>query len=408
MSNSHIPPELITNILSHLPVKSLARFLSVSRQWYDLISDSGFVKKHLNRSVETNRDRTIILLEHDGSHCGNGFSFNFDDDEDQFCNAVKMYPPLQHCDILDCCDGLVCLLKGREEVVIWNPLLRKYRKLPSDKPKGVTDFWFPQFAFCHDHQNDDYKVLRLLFHYNDLPIEIKVYSLKSQRWKKVEEQWPNKEICHWESVSLNGAVHWLVADYGVLDKESLLAFDLASEKFKLYTTPVSPDLNQETRLEVLGGHLCFLVNVFEEYNDVWFMKEYGVDSSWTRIYKIERDAVTWDFERFEYYKPLMFSKNGKKVLLEEHWNNNAILVDHVVEKIHSKNLIWYDIEKKQGKRVQNWSFPDAFRTATCIGSLLLLDGDNVIDPWQRNASQSEGLNLLLKAVDELENEMLEG
>ena len=207
-----------------------------------------------------------------------------------------------------------------------------------------------------------------------------MYSLKSLRWKKVEEHWPNKEICHWESASFNGVVHWLVSDFGVLDKESLLAFDLASEKFKLYTTPVSPDVDQETRLEALGGYLCFVVNVYGEYNDVWVMKEYGVESSWTQIYKIEKVAVPWDFE---YYKPLMFSKNRKKVLLEEHWNSNPFPIEYDVEKIHSKNLIWYDIEKKQGKRVQNWSFPDAFRTATCIGSLLLLDGDSVIDPWQR-------------------------
>ena len=94
-------------------------------------------------------------------------------------------------------------------------------------------------------------MLRLaLFHYNELPIEIKVYSLKSQRWKKVEEQWPNKEICHWESASLNGVVHWLVADFGVLDKESLLAFDLASEKFKLYTTLVSPDFDHVMELKI--------------------------------------------------------------------------------------------------------------------------------------------------------------
>ena len=73
-------------------------------------------------------------------------------------------------------------------------------------------------------------MLRLaLFHYNDLPIEIKVYSLKSQRWKNVEEQWPNKEICHWES---------------------LLAFNLASEKFKLYTTPVSPDFDHVMELKI--------------------------------------------------------------------------------------------------------------------------------------------------------------
>ena len=88
------------------------------------------------------------------------------------------------------------------------------------------------------------------FHYNDLPIEIKVYSLKSQRWKKVEEQWPNKEICHWESASLNGVVHCLVANFGVLDKESFLAFDLASEKFKLYTKQVSPDFDHVMELKI--------------------------------------------------------------------------------------------------------------------------------------------------------------
>ena len=73
-------------------------------------------------------------------------------------------------------------------------------------------------------------MLRLaLVHFNDLPIEIKVYSLKSQRWKNVEEQWPNEEICHWES---------------------LLAFNLASEKFKLYTTPISPDFDHVMELKI--------------------------------------------------------------------------------------------------------------------------------------------------------------
>mgnify|MGYP007088590360 CR=1 FL=1 len=45
-------------------------------------------------------------------------------------------------------------------------------------------------------------------------------------------------------------MHWLVADFGVLDKESLLAFDLASEKFKLYTMPVSPDFDHVMELKI--------------------------------------------------------------------------------------------------------------------------------------------------------------
>ena len=47
------------------------------------------------------------------------------------------------------------------------------------------------------------------------------------------------------------------------------------------------------------------------------------------------------------------------------------------------SLIWYDIKKKRGKKVKNRSFPKRFKTATWIESLLLLDGNNVIDPRQK-------------------------
>ena len=45
-------------------------------------------------------------------------------------------------------------------------------------------------------------------------------------------------------------MHWLVADFGMLDKESLVAFDLAIEKFKLYTTSVSPDFDYVMELKI--------------------------------------------------------------------------------------------------------------------------------------------------------------
>ena len=49
---------------------------------------------------------------------------------------------------------------------------------------------------------------------------------------------------------MNGVVHWLVADFGMLDKESLLAFDLASKKFKLYTMPISPNFDHVMELKI--------------------------------------------------------------------------------------------------------------------------------------------------------------
>ena len=92
----------------------------------------------------------------------------------------------------------------------------------------------------------------------------------------------------------------------------IVSFDLATEKFHVFKTPSQGTWREH--LEVLGGHLCFIsMDPYGQMNFVWMMKEYGVDSSWTRIYKIEKDTVplTCDF-----CKPVMFSKD-KKLVLEE-------------------------------------------------------------------------------------------
>ena len=107
--------------------------------------------------------------------------------------------------------------------------------------------------------------------------------------------------------------------------ECLLAFDLAKEKFRLFKTPVRQEIELVTRLEVLKGCLV--------------------------------DERIWGSE---------FLENDKKVLLEMHQYN------------HTK-LVWYEIEKKRGERVKIQNLPVSFRTAICCGSLLLLDGDNLID-----------------------------
>ena len=162
--------------------------------------------------------------------------------------------------------------------------------------------------------------------------------------------------------------------------ECLLAFDLATEKFRVFKTPVQKEFELVTYLEVLKGQLFFIVSpdfeteIGHDYNDVWLMKEYGEESSWTWIYKIVQRSVPWTFK---YCKPLMFSENDKKVLLEMRQYNRK-------RQYNRTKLVWYDIEKKKGERVKIQKIPDSFETAICVGSLLLLDGDDVIDPAEQN------------------------
>ncbi|KAK4589630.1 hypothetical protein RGQ29_020274 [Quercus rubra] len=257
-SNSHIPLELTLNILHHLPVKSLVRFLCISKQWRHLISSQDFIKKHLKLSIESNRDCGIILRHYDDSDFLR-FLFAPLSDNNQFGNAVEIHSALQ-LHILHHCDGLVCLSNEKDEVAIWNPLIRKYRKLPREPVEKRSGFEHSTraFAFGHDPQNDDYKVLRVVEFYNAKrhlkEFEVKAYSLKAQSWKKVEEQWPYKKLSlNPGSASLNGAVHWLV-DAPQSKIESLIAFDLATEKFRFYKAPDQPDDEERVfpALEVLG------------------------------------------------------------------------------------------------------------------------------------------------------------
>lgn len=105
-------------------------------------------------------------------------------------------------------------------------------------------------------------------------------------------------------------------------------------------------------------------------SNVWTMKEYGEPSSWTHIYEIEKPCTFAC-----YYKPLTFSNDSKKLVLEEALKE---LLQEVLEAVISR--VFQD--EKDGVR----DFLDLIlettlisnKTATCTRSLLLLEGDNVV------------------------------
>ncbi|XP_059446653.1 F-box protein CPR1-like [Corylus avellana] len=385
---SILPPDLITEILLRLPVKSLIRFQCVSKPWQAQINGRAFIRIHLDFSIVGNIERHLIFMER-GRQLPRNFSGVRFNDDDRFEEAlVNIHQPLldagQYTYIVNYCNGLVCFHNYEGEIVIWNPLIRRYKKLPFE-PVGFTDYDLsssPSLAFGHDPVNDDYKVMRVHEFYRKIDaksaIEVKVYSLRAHSWKSVEEEWPKEySSADPSSMSLNGAFHWLVDPFsGSLHRQTLLAFDLATEKFKTYTIPVQSTDDCSLGLEVLKGCICVCVNVNLTLNDVWVMKEYEVVSSWTRLYTIVQGAVPWTFD---YCKPLVYSKDGKKVLMEQ----------------DLEHLFWYDIEEKRGTRVEFGGMPDLFETAICVGSLVLLDdGDRV------NNNPSDGPNLLIEAMEE--------
>ena len=364
MKMTTLPQELIAEILSLLPINPLVRFQCVSKLWFALINDSYFIKLHLNRSKER-----ILILE---TNPPDDYSMVDISNEDQFGTAVNIKHPLynlQNTELVDSCNGLVCIRNidnEVEEMVIWNPLIRKYKKLPS-KPVEKFHCTF-HLAFGYDQVNDDYKVLRFVKHLGGLRDErriysLEVYSLREHCWRMAEEEWPIEEpytLLTPASFS-NGAFHWVVT-YGETHlKKDHVTFDLSTEKFRVQAFLVNSSFKARFNLVDLGGWLCAF---FPDLCEVWVMKEYGESSSWTLLYAVE--------QAFSNYKPLVFSHDGEEVLTGE------ILGPY--SRAESFCLYWYDIKRKTRKIVKIENVPDLYAPIICVGSLLLLDanGDNYL------------------------------
>ncbi|KAJ6371607.1 hypothetical protein OIU77_002006 [Salix suchowensis] len=164
-----LPSEIISDILSRLPVKSLVRFKCVSKTWCSLISHPGFAKEHLKRAKEdTNANHYKIFLSAD-PHLSIDPEAFFDADENLLTAQLNF--PASYSDrnsrieILGSCNGLVCGLSHRNPLIyIWNPSTRESRELaiPSSRelaiPGSSEDSAF--YGFGYDVKLDDYKIVR--------------------------------------------------------------------------------------------------------------------------------------------------------------------------------------------------------------------------------------------------------
>ena len=310
---------------------------------------------HLNRSKE----RFLILETDEGNHSIVNFS-----GEDQFGAAVNIKYPLLNLNnpnIEASCNGLICIRNYDnevEEIVIWNPLIRKYKRLPS-KPRGNCR---TLLAFGYDQVNDDYKVLRSVELEWDKKYSHEVCSLREMSWRMVEEEWPIEAPFKiwWPTHSSNGAFHWAITyETATHLKIDHLTFDLSTEKFRVQAFPINCSIETQVNLMDLGGWLCAF---FPKLCEVWVMKEYGVSSSWTLLYAAKPSPTSKIL-------PLVFSHDGEEVLTVK------LKVFHFFSFLY-----WYDIKRKIKRIVQIQNIPQVlYLPYVCVESLLLLDADGCND-----------------------------
>ncbi|XP_059277292.1 F-box/kelch-repeat protein At3g23880-like [Lycium ferocissimum] len=329
-TNPTLPPELITEILSRLPVKSLLKFRSVSKSWLSLISTPQFINTHLILSTSNNnKDYTHHMLTLNiTAPTYSLYEYSLQDitlkslfyesvteplDLDYPMQSNGLYKKLHnYLWIVGSVNGLICLAIEKYDLVLWNPSIRKYKKLPDSRPTLMKADCCPLYGFGYDEFHDDYKVVGVFLKYGGDQVEVKIYSLQSDSWKSVDDR-PTRHLLNISGKFVNGKLYWVTCRdiFNMYKDWNIISIDLADEKWGKVEQPSYGEGYFELKLGVFGSDLSVLCDNLVTHVDVWVMKEYGVKESWTKMFTIKYpDDPFVDYD-YLFFPPSFISSKGE-------------------------------------------------------------------------------------------------
>ncbi|VFQ67495.1 unnamed protein product [Cuscuta campestris] len=295
-----LPEDIIRNILSRIPAKSLIQFQCVSKQWRTLIKTPSFVAENLCRQSP------CLLFQ--GELCLLDCKMTLRKVRDP-----HLVSGLDSHRIMPSVNGLICLKISRTAFCVWNPAIGELRMAPKviGPYKGHSNVGFGFGPIIND-----YKVVILWC--DDFPCYAQVYSLTSGSWKVVEceilegirlyPEWTRP------SVTAKGSIFWL----GRKDDGDII---VSLELFTLIPVPVIADPVWWRRLVVYENKLALFIEHRLSENsksiDLWVREEGNVASSslgerwtWTKKYNTTLPRKV---------DPLTIWKNGIVCKVYEGW-----------------------------------------------------------------------------------------
>ncbi|CAK8542447.1 unnamed protein product [Lathyrus sativus] len=367
-----LPEDLITELLSFLPVKSLIRFKCVNNSWRTLISDSTFVKLHLKKSATQNPMFTLIT-HHMKFIPGVSLFVNYsvvpypirtllDNPAVPLFDDPYYYVKNKGCSkVIASCNGLILLTGDFFNGIykefwfrLWNPATKTI-----SKEIGCFNFEKPfRFGFGCDDSANTYKVVASRYIRKQRTTEVRILSLDDDVWRDIES-FPVVPLYldhagykiyggaydgMYSGVYLSGALNWLAIHNNIdyhryiiknitVEDFVIVSLDLRTEMFNQYLLPRGFDEvpPSEPTIGVLGGFLCFSYCYKKSDFVIWQMKKFGVEDSWTQLFKISYQNLQIDYDINDdtkfYFKlmPLLLSKDGDTLVLKSNKEYQAIL-----------------------------------------------------------------------------------
>ncbi|KAJ6859828.1 hypothetical protein NC651_036209 [Populus alba x Populus x berolinensis] len=260
-----LPEDLITKILSWLPVKALLQFKCVCKSWYAIITSQAFISKHLNNYYDNYDDSDTFFAQYFVTKLGELALYEFLVDE---TSTILSYEelrdrPIYNSFICGPCNGIFYLdrYSYRDHRALWNPATNELKTLPPliRKPN------LPSLSFYADF----------------------VYSLSTDSWRYWGDLPQNYKLlsnnkCY---ICLNGVFYWLGSDYsgGKTYDEAIISFDMATDLIQDMQLPEYDKPARETVLSVYHDSLALLtVHDIKDFLEIWTLKE----GCWTKQFTV--------------------------------------------------------------------------------------------------------------------------
>ncbi|KAL5073136.1 hypothetical protein RYX36_012120 [Vicia faba] len=294
-----LPFDLITEILSRLPVKFLLQLRCVCKSWNSLISNHpNFAKKHLTHS--TTYSICSLGFTYPGTLTIFPPNFFFDTTVSTNVNTLPYdsYNSYRGREIVGSCNGILCLAY-MEFILLWNPSIRKIQELPLLPNPHYPIEMYISYAFGYHSVTDTYKVVVVSRNKS-----VKVNTLGTKIWKNIDH-FPFATLPdHKSGIYVSGTINWLVSPDPSTPPHFFVSLDLGNESYQKLLLPdygeVDADFFSTLALGVFRDCLC---TISRHEHCVWLMKEYGKKESWTKLFTIsfkQRPCMQYSLNKVVY------------------------------------------------------------------------------------------------------------